>query len=83
MNRLIEPPPSFERLVLGCIDADFAKSTNWTALDEIYKIYILLHCLTFKISATIRYTLILTSHTADGMFFYPSTFVCWGGFSTK
>ena len=41
---------NFQRLVLGCIDADFFASkiktlenTRWKALEEIYKIYILYH----------------------------------------
>ena len=37
---------NFKRLVLGCIDADFFKylvHIRWKALDEIYKIYMLLH----------------------------------------
>ena len=37
---------NFERLVLGCIDANFCKkilNSFWKALDEIYNIYILLY----------------------------------------
>ena len=40
-QKLVESPPNFERLVLGCIDADFCKyilNTHSKALDEIYKI---------------------------------------------
>ena len=63
MNNELNFPPNFERLVLGCIDADFLQvNTRWKALDEIYKIYIyaslgeknriiLLHCSDLKISA--------------------------------
>ena len=45
---------NFERLVLGCIEADFASkigNTRWKALDEIYKIYIHLYRSDLKISA--------------------------------
>ena len=35
-------PPNFERLVLGCIDADFCDQNNrWKAFDEIYKFHVL------------------------------------------
>ena len=48
-------PPNFERLVLGCIDADFLQvNTRWKALDDIYKIYILLHRSDLQISAKHR-----------------------------
>ena len=52
---------NFERLVLGCIDADFCKCiinirwnrdlVRWKALDEIYQIDIPLHLSDRKISA--------------------------------
>ena len=48
---------SFERLVLGGIEADFCEeivNTRWKSLDEIYKIYILLHRSDFKMLANIR-----------------------------
>ena len=51
MNNELNFPPNFERLVLGCIDADFLQvNTCWKALDEIYNIYILLHRSNFNIS---------------------------------
>ena len=56
MKNELNFPPHFERLVLGCIEADFCnnKKTRWKALDEIYKIYILLHRSDLKISAKNR-----------------------------
>ena len=43
MNNELNFPPNFVRLVLGCIDGDFFQvNTRWKALDEIYKIYMLL-----------------------------------------
>ena len=51
---------NFERPVLGCIDAKFCKkivlNTRLKGLDEIYKIYTLLHRSAFKISAKFRQT---------------------------
>ena len=52
MNNELNFPPNFERLVLGCIDADFA--TRWKALDEIYKIYMRLHRSDLNISENVR-----------------------------
>ena len=49
---------NFERIVLGCIEAEFYKqilNTRLKALDEIYKIYkFFLHRSAFKISAEFR-----------------------------
>ena len=53
MNKLVGSPPNFERLVLGCIDADLWKYVlvgKAQALDEIYRIYIPLHRSDLKIS---------------------------------
>ena len=48
-------PPNFERLVLGCIDADFCKKiVVYKALDEIRKIYTLSHRSVFERSSTFR-----------------------------
>ena len=49
---------NFERLVLGSIEPKFCKllNTRLKALDEIYKIYTLLHRSTLKISAQFRQT---------------------------
>ena len=44
-------------LVLGCIEADFCKKIRWKALDEIYKIYMLLHRSDLNISANFHQTL--------------------------
>ena len=42
-------------LVLGCIDADFLQvNMRWKALDEIYKIYMLLHRSDLNISENFR-----------------------------
>ena len=49
----------FERLDLGCIEADFFElilNTRWKALDEMYKIYMLLHRSDLNISAKFRQT---------------------------
>ena len=57
MNNELNFSPNFEGLVLGCIDADFKilqVNTRWEALDEIYKIYMLLHRSDLKISAKNR-----------------------------
>ena len=55
MNKIEKSGPNFERLVLGCIDAKFCKrifvGKIWKALDDICKIYILLHRSDPKISA--------------------------------
>ena len=48
---------NFKRLVLGCIDADFllhVVNIRWKALDEIYKIYMLLHRSDLNMSAKFR-----------------------------
>ena len=46
---------NFERLVLGCIEAKFCKfNIRWRALDEIYKIYMLLHRSDLNMSAKNR-----------------------------
>jgi len=50
MKKWIEIPPNFERLFLGCIEADFWVKTRVKALYEIYKIYRLLHRSGFKSS---------------------------------
>ena len=56
---------NFERPVLGCIETNLCKQIlvgiavfigKWKALDEIYKIYKLLHRSAFKISAKFRQT---------------------------
>ena len=50
---IIGSSPNNERLVLGCIEAEFCKqivNTRWEALDEIYKIYVLLHSSDLKMS---------------------------------
>ena len=42
----VDVSANFEQLVLGCVEADFCNclvNTRWRALDEIYKIYMLLH----------------------------------------
>ena len=52
------------RLVLGCIDADFCMQTAntcWTALDQIYKIYIPFHRSDLEHSAKIRLTFLQLS----------------------
>ena len=59
MNEWIESPPNFERLVLGCIETNFFKqivNTRWKGLDEIYKIYMLLHRSDLNIPENFRQT---------------------------
>ena len=68
MNNIEYFPPNFEGLVLGCIDAKFCKKIfvgisylfekkiRWKALDEIYKIYMLLHRSDLNISENFRQT---------------------------
>ena len=43
MNDGLNFPPNFEKLVLGCIDADYFQYILVGILGEIYKMYILLH----------------------------------------
>ena len=53
MNEKMKSPANFDRLVLGCIEPDVCKqmsNTRVKALDEIYKIYRLLHRSDLKIS---------------------------------
>ena len=46
---------NFKMLVLGCIVADFQiLNIRWKALDEIYKIYMLLDHSDLSISAPVR-----------------------------
>ena len=47
---------TFKKPVLGCIDAEFCKYTRLKALDEIYKMYALLHRSAFENSAKFRQT---------------------------
>ena len=54
MKNELNIPPNFERLVLGCIDADLQVNTRWKALGEIYKIYMLLHRSDLNISEFFR-----------------------------
>ena len=58
MNNELNFPPNFERLVLGCINADFCNqilsNTHFAAFFETYKICKPLHRSKFKISAKNR-----------------------------